>query len=131
MATITSVTGQLFLDGTASINGSGFGASQGNSIVLIGTVGSQTQDDSFNILSWSDTAISIIIPGPQNSLPLNSGPGIADINPNSYFVVIVAPSQLGARSPTFAITAPPPVPGAFQVGQYVVAQPGANSFTGS
>lgn len=125
MATITSVTGQLFLDGTANINGTGFGASQGSSIVLLFSVGGAPADDSVNIVLWSDTQIQIIIPGPQNPIGRFS---TADINPNSFFVVIV--NSQGVRSLSFAVTQPPPVAGAFQIGQYVIAQPGANSFSG-
>ncbi len=116
MATITSVTGNISAGGAVSVNGSGFGASQGAGALLYGTAGGAVI--SIGPISWSDTLIQI-------TLPTNPAP---DVSANSYIVVVVDGAQHGVRSAAFATTAVPATPGVFQTGQYVFAAPGANVY---
>jgi hypothetical protein len=124
MTTISSVTGTLTQGSTATITGSGgFNASQGNSVLLFGTVGGAVVVVTPS--SWSDTVI-------QAPIPANADLG----NPNlpspatSYFSVLIAipvtGSQTGVRSPPFQTLPAAPTPGQYPNGTYIIGRPGAS-----
>ncbi len=87
------------------ISGSGFGASQGNSVVLLG-------GNSVPVNSWSDTSISIAIPTGAVS---------------GYLVVSIAPSFNNSNPVTFTVTTQP-LPAGW-LDQDVGAVPSAGSVT--
>jgi IPT/TIG domain len=81
ISSVSSTTGSI--GSQIVITGSGFGASQGNSVVLLNGV-------PVTINSWSDTSISITIPSGATSGPL---------------AVAVAPSMNSSNPVTFTVTA--------------------------
>jgi regulation of enolase protein 1 (concanavalin A-like superfamily) len=74
-ATTGSVGAQLVISGT------GFGASQGNSLVLL-------NDAAVTVNSWSNTSITVTIPSGATSGPLvvSLAPGMNDSNPVTFTV---------------------------------------------
>ena len=99
MPTITSVVTSGSPGDTATIHGSGFGSSQGTSILLFFPISGD-----FNMVvptSWSGTAIGAVLP-----------PG-ADVGSEGFFAVILNGSgDAGVRSAPFVIGQPLAMPAA-------------------
>ncbi|PYU54210.1 MAG: hypothetical protein DMG56_27425, partial [Acidobacteria bacterium] len=83
MASVSATTGSI--GGTVAINGSGFGASQNGSLVLL-------NDAPVTINTWNNTSISITIPTGATS---------------GYLAVAVAPMMNDSNAVLFTVTANP------------------------
>jgi RHS repeat-associated protein len=133
---IASVSPQSGPVGTqVQINGSGFGASQGSSVVAFATPQSGGGAPVYNsaaVVSWSDTQIVAVVPAAMTSGPVKVTVGGVDSNTNVYFsvppprVTSIMPASGGAGTQVTVIG------GGFQATQgssYLLFFNNANNYT--
>ena len=113
MSTISSTTTTGKQGENATLGGTGFGASQGASVVLFYPTASGATEEAA-VVSWGATQIVATIPD------------TAPVGQTGFFAVQVSSDQgVGARSASFAILAADPIPlGSIANGTVVVLAPG-------
>jgi hypothetical protein len=111
ITSVTSVTTPPSQNSNITLHGTGFGASQGTSVVYMFPVFGGL--NVLAIVSWTATAITATIPA------------FADITDSAFAVVQIGGEQTAARSPLFAV-GPEVFPAGTSLisGQYVTALPG-------
>lgn len=119
MASITSITTTGRRGDTATIDGSGFGATQGNSTVIF------WPDDgaavSLTPTSWGASQIQVTLP---------TGGSDSDLGQDAFFGVVIDGDPLPAKSSTFTLLAEAVAAySSFQSGDYVFAPAGAENIT--
>lgn len=111
ITSVTSVTSPPSQNSNITLHGTGFGASQGTSVVYV--FPESGQFDVAAIVSWTATAITLTLPQTM------------DITDSAFAVVQIGGEQSGARSPLFTVAAEIfPAETNFSNGRFVAAPPG-------
>ncbi len=111
ITSVTSVTTPPTQNSNITLHGTGFGASQGTSIVYV--FPETGQFDVPAIVSWTTTAITLTLPATM------------DITSNAFAIVQIGGEQSGARSPNFTVAAEIfPAETNFSNGRFIGAPPG-------
>lgn len=119
MASITSITTTGRLGATVTIDGAGFGATQGSSTVIFWPYDGATT--SLTPTSWSGTQIEVTIPADGSD---------SDLGQAAFVAVVIDGDPLPAKSDPFTLLDEVvAAASAYQAGDYVFAPAGAESIT--